>query len=196
MRDSIHRHTWLTSVLGGSGLLIAGLIWLLGAVHAGTHNAFLAPIPSFIGDVVLLAACVLLAWAVPGETGIVGASALGRAALVVFGVRNLVLGIVQGLPYTPGAWPILTLNSVLIAIFAAALLVAALIARRVRAAPYMARAVLLIVALLFAVITVLALIPAADVGLFLAEIRADVILAAALTALGLSFVLSSLSRRG
>lgn len=190
-----HRGVRLTSILAGAGLVIGGLSWLLGAAHLGAGDAFRGPVPAFIGDVAMLAAAVLLALGAPHEAGIVGASVSGRVALVVFGARNLVLDVAPWFPYAPGSWSVVTLNALLVVAFAVAGLLAAGAVWRARVAPPAVSSALTIVAILFAVVTALTLIPSTDVALFLVRIRADVVLGAAVLLLGVTLAVTGLPRR-
>lgn len=95
----------LTTLIGGCGFVLALLYPLAGSLT----SAF----PSFVGLLLPLAglqlafwavfavACGILAFGMPGETGIVGPSLIGRTALFVFGAHRLVLDLASLLDPVP-----------------------------------------------------------------------------------------------
>lgn len=93
----------LTTLWGGAGIVVASLLSLLAFFRFSfplTHDYFLvfsAPIPAAVSAVILLVAIGILAFGIPGESGIVGHSVVGKVALLVFGIRDPVRLLVSSL---------------------------------------------------------------------------------------------------
>lgn len=183
----IHRRT--TDIAGGIGLIIGGAMWLFGALHLRTPVFFSNPVPSTIAALFVLAGATILAVGIGGEPGIVGGSMVGKVALILFGARNLVLGIFGRIVFDQGALsPARYVGAALVVLFAVAALVAMRSVWRAGLVTKPSRAVLLVVALLFAIATVLTLIQLIDVALFLSATRVSEILAIALVVLGITYL--------
>jgi hypothetical protein len=98
-----------TTLVGGCGIVLALLYPLVASGASTFPNVFgllLAPPGlSVVLWAVFAVACGVLAFGLPGETGIAGPSPVGRAALFVFGVHRLVLdlsSVLTPLPATAG----------------------------------------------------------------------------------------------
>jgi hypothetical protein len=93
--DTVGRVPTLTLTWGGSGLAFAALFPLL------SNAAFLVPavdvswvyanhsVVGGLSALALIAACIVLAVGLGGESGIAGRSVLGRIALIVFGLTHI-----------------------------------------------------------------------------------------------------------
>ncbi|HEY0260441.1 MAG TPA: hypothetical protein VGC18_11375 [Lacisediminihabitans sp.] len=186
----------VTLLAGGACLIVAGATLL--AVAVGVR-----PFPtvglSVASAVLLLAAACILALGVGGEPGIAGASRIGRAALIVFGARDLVGLIVDAIPIGPDAYPLaIAVTSALSVVFAVAALVAGVFVARAGILRGPARWALLVVAVCHAIIAALMLSGTIEVAWFLVAARADIVLPGLFLLLGvvyLSLGLAWLPRR-
>jgi hypothetical protein len=82
-------------LFGGGGLLVGGLLWLIAAI---VGYAAPGPVGLWLGLIGLLVVGIALFFVAFGETGsngAVGASGLGKVALVVFGAGWIILAISQ-----------------------------------------------------------------------------------------------------
>ncbi|RFA15321.1 hypothetical protein B7R21_04710 [Subtercola boreus] len=79
-----------TTLLGGLGIVLAMLYPVAGTIDPAWPNI---PGAQLVVWMVFAVACGILAFGVPGERSIVGDSGVGRVALFVFGIHELVLGI-------------------------------------------------------------------------------------------------------
>ncbi len=128
-----------TTLWGGSGLALTGLIallaWLRFVVPLTTSRSLplASEIPLAAAAVVMLASTVVLAFGVRGESGIVGPSRLGKLALLLFGASDLlstVFGLVPssqipGVPANVLAGEVADVLVVVFVIFAAVAVVRA-----------------------------------------------------------------------
>ncbi len=182
----------ITTVAGGLGLSVGGGIGLI-LVSAAPGSSEL-PIPfnwglSVIGGLFALAGAVILAFGLPREPGIVGTSPIGKSALIVFGARNLVFLIDGAIPFGPDVSPgAIYLNSALSVLFAIAALVAAAFVARAKAVSGLARWVLALVAVSYAVITALTLFSMVEIAQFLAAVRVDIVLPVLFIVVGVVFL--------
>ena len=80
-----------TTLLGGSGLIVAGVLWILADEGSWFPHVVTAAVWGVVADLILCAAAVVLAVGLSRETGIVGRSGWGVTTLILFGARNLVL---------------------------------------------------------------------------------------------------------
>lgn len=99
-----------TTTVGGSGIVLALLYPLAASVASAFPNVFglllTPPGLQLVCWAVFAIACGVLAFGLPGQTGVVGPSVVGRTALFVFGVHRLVLdlsSLLTPLPTMSGA---------------------------------------------------------------------------------------------
>ena len=190
--QSIDLRPRITTVAGGLGLMVGGGIGVILATAVPVFGGLPFPILwelSVVSDLFLLAAAVILALGIFREPGIVGVSPIGKIALVVFGARNLVFLIVGAIPYGPDGFPAaIFLNAGLSVIFAIAAIVAAVFVARARVLSGLARWVLAVVAICYAVITALMLFPVIEIAQFLAAVRVDIVLPVSFVVLGVVYL--------
>ncbi|MDF2442855.1 MAG: hypothetical protein JWR01_1058 [Subtercola sp.] len=79
-----------TTLLGGLGIVLGVIYPLVGSIDPAWPRI---PGGQLVSWMVFAVALGILAFGVPGESGIVGDSGVGRVALFVFGIHELVLGI-------------------------------------------------------------------------------------------------------
>ncbi|RFA08547.1 hypothetical protein B7R54_04380 [Subtercola boreus] len=87
-----------TTLLGGFGIVIAMLVPLVGSLDPTWPRI---PGSQLLSWMIFAVALGILAFGVPGESGIVGDSVVGRVALFVFGIHQLVLGIASTVTPVP-----------------------------------------------------------------------------------------------
>lgn len=182
-----------TTVVGGLGLLVGSGVWLIlvTAVPGSGDFRFLAIWGlSVVSDLFLFAGAVVLAFGLFHEPGIVGASWIGKTALVVFGARNLVFLIFGAIPFGPDVSPAaIFLNTGLSVVFAIAAIIAAVSVVLARELSGPARWVLAVVALCYVVITSLTLSSVIEIAQFLGAVRVDIVLPALFLMLGVVYLL-------
>lgn len=162
-----------TTSLGGVGLALVAAIPLVAIVApwfsiAGDSFPLLRSAPSqIVVDLILLASCVILAFGYRAETGIVGASMLGRVGFLLLGLSSPIhylfstLTIILTIGESPGALGVGTALA-LLPIVATALAAVAVVRARVLAG--FARWILLAVAA--AEVAQFALSAAGEIALF------------------------------
>lgn len=80
-------------LFGGGGLLVGGLLWLIGVIVAQAGAATAGLWVGVIGTLVVGIALFFVAFGETGSNGAVGASGLGKVALVVFGAGWVIYAI-------------------------------------------------------------------------------------------------------
>ena len=128
-----------TTLWGGVGLLVGGVLWILD-VHIWFPHIVSGAVWVAVDDLIICAAAVVLAVGVRHETGIVGRFGWGAAAVILFGARNLALSgfgwiLVATIPFPPvgpSSTTIILINTVLIISFALATLAAGIAMVRAR----------------------------------------------------------------
>ena len=174
---SLGRTSTVTLTWGGTGLAVAAVFPLL------LNAAFLVPsidvswmytnqpVVGGLSAVALIAACIVLAIGLHGETGIAGKSVVGKLALIVFGVTHTVsTGYFSWPAPSAGAgpavlvvwssliWGIDVLSLIALAVAAFAVVRAGVLSGPARWA-LLAFAVTMVVALLVSTLPVIVLIP-------------------------------------
>jgi len=142
-----------TTVLAGALLLVSGVLLLMVSVRLAVPvtNSFViplsGPVVSFAAAIVRVAAFVVAAFGVAGEVGIAGHSTIGRSALAVWGLRDLVFLTLALAPLT--TTPVVaSAGLALNLVFAIAALASAILVLRARVLWGAARWVWLLVAII------------------------------------------------
>lgn len=191
-----------TTLTAGVLLLVSALLLLIVRSRAalpvtGTITIPLGgPVVAFAEAAVHGAAFLVAALGIAGEVGIAGGSRLGRTALVVWGVRDLVLAVLGSVATGsgPGASVLVVLGTALSVLFPAAAVVAAVVVVRAEVLSGLARWVLVPVAVLACASGSLSFLPAPVVlGVATALVAVPIeLLDPVLTALvGIAFLLWS-----
>lgn len=201
MTVSTRNMPYRTTLWGGGGLVLSGLIALLASLHfvlslTPSRSLFFAStVPLMVSDVVMLLATVILAFGVRGEPGIAGTSIVGKVALLVFGAGYLLFGLYDLLPIsqTPGVAAAVFGGEALELVVIAAAVVAAVVVARVGVLHGVARWMLLAVGLWDAIWGGMVFIPSIELALNLAIWQTDVLMPVALIVLGVTYALQGRS---
>ncbi|MCX7523344.1 hypothetical protein OSC27_13785 [Microbacterium sp. STN6] len=177
-------------IAGGVGLLVGGGFWILGASHVRAPLNFSDSGPSATAAIIVLAGMILLAMGVGKNSGVVGRSATGKIALILFGLRNLVLWAFTQIVVDHGAMSAaIIIGNSLSVFFAVVGLVAAIQVTRARVVSRVASTVFLIVAIVYAAASAMSVVPVIGIAIFLSTIHAAEVLAVALLIIGAIFLI-------
>ncbi len=201
MTVSTRNMPYRTTLWGGGGLVLSGLIALLASLHfvlslTPSRSLFFAStVPLMVSDVVMLLATVILAFGVRGESGIAGASIIGKVALLVFGASYLLFSLYGLLPSsrTPGVAASVFVGDALELVVIAAAVVAGVVVVRAKELHGVARWMLLAVALWDAIWGGMIFIPSIGLALILAVWQADILMPVALIVLGVTYAVQGRS---
>jgi hypothetical protein len=191
-----------TTLWAGSGVVIVGALALFSALRVVLPLTQQISVPLFghvatiVSALVLLAAMGILAFGVRGESGIVGRSAIGKGALLAFGIGALLLTFLDLVPVdqrSPGLAVVITLVVSAQVLCVGAAVVASIVIARAGILRGFARWAFVIVAASYLVLTGLSFVPMIEVAYALAALQTALLRPASLILLGLAYVLQGRS---
>jgi hypothetical protein len=202
MNTSTLNRPHLTTLWGGGGIVIAALLSLLATFRVAVPLAhdysfqFRGAIPQLLSSIVLAVAIGILALGIRAEAGIVRRSVVGKIALIVFGLRDVVIALVGMLSRN------LSQNALAIesyfdlafeVIVVVAGVVAAVVIVRADVLDGFARWVLVPVAVWNAIIIGVMLIPVIEVAYYFVAWPTEIVRPALFIALGAAYLLEGQS---